>query len=179
MPPFSADADHRTPTRLRHECSRDESDIHKLQSLTTPDGAYAYACGLHLIIDGPRKTLAQGHVYVAGARDEKLTRWFIERFRAAPALAPHADEEALKPLLKNARDFLNGGIQLLFSKRARSGDGKLAVVAIQTALELLAKYRLVETKGLPALVKGKLPPGDLSELGRAGQFRTLGYQQAL
>ena len=50
-------------------------------------------------------------------------------------------------ILANATDFLNAGLALLFEKTATSRDAKLAIVSIQTSVELLAKFRLARDNG--------------------------------
>lgn len=58
-------------------------------------------------------------------------------------------------LRENATDFLNAGLDLLFHKRLDQRRGKLALVALQTAVELLVKYRLVQEQGLSSILVKK------------------------
>lgn len=90
-------------------------------------------------------------------------------------------EEAARLLLANAIDFLNGGIVLLFSKGATGRDAKLAVISIQTAVELFAKYRIVRELGFAEIIrKGAVPQGgDLLKSAALGHFSTLGYDECL
>jgi hypothetical protein len=89
--------------------------------------------------------------------------------------------EAAELLLANARDFLSGGIDLLFRKGATSRDAKLAVISIQTAVELFAKYRIVRDLGFSDIVrKGVIPRGgDLLVAAGLGHFTTIGYDACL
>jgi hypothetical protein len=87
------------------------------------------------------------------------------------------DEDVMDLLFENAADFLNGGIQLLFSDAVGSRAAKMAVVSIQTSMELLAKFRLVEAKGMSTIVDGQMPT-DLDRI-RSGEFRSIGYRQAI
>lgn len=48
-------------------------DIWKLEGMTIKDGAYAYAAGLHLILDMPGRSVVCCDVYIDGAIDENLT----------------------------------------------------------------------------------------------------------
>jgi hypothetical protein len=77
-------------------------------------------------------------------------------------------EDAADLILANAIDFLNAGLSLLFSKGATSRKAKVAIVSIQTAIELLAKYRLVKERGLAAIVRGDIPTGSLDQAARIG-----------
>ncbi len=58
-------------------------------------------------------------------------------------------------LRENAIDFLNAGLDLLFHKPLDQRRGKLTLVALQTAVELLVKYRLVQEQGLSAILVKK------------------------
>jgi hypothetical protein len=94
------------------------------------------------------------------------------------------DEESVNEfgaelLLANASDFLNGAIELLFAKTADQRAAKIAVVSIQTAMELLAKYRLVRSKGAGSIMEGKRPASITKAYLRKGQFHTLNYNQTL
>lgn len=87
------------------------------------------------------------------------------------------DETAMKLVFENASDFLSGGIELLFSKAADRRKAKIAMVSIQTSMELLAKFRLVEALGFDKLVDGR-PPADLASV-RSGACRSITYRRAL
>ena len=82
-------------------------------------------------------------------------------------------------VLSNAVDFLNAGLDILFASTVSARQAKAAVVSIQTAIELLAKYRLVTDKGLEAIVRGAVPTGDLLAVARSGAMRTIGYGECL
>ena len=82
-------------------------------------------------------------------------------------------------LLMNALDFLNAGLERLFSDEATRRDVKVAVVSIQTAIELLLKYRLANEGGLAAIVRGPPPKGDVITAAGSGGLRTIGYRQSL
>lgn len=86
---------------------------------------------------------------------------------------------AAKRILDNAVDFLNGGLELLFADDLSNRSAKVAVVSIQTAIELLAKYRMVREAGLQAIVRGKLPSGDIERAVNEGNFSTLGFGEVL
>lgn len=80
----------------------------------------------------------------------------------------------------NARDFLAAGVNQLFTREASSRDAKLAVVAIQTAVELLAKYRITREVGFSAIVrKGAVSGGDILRSAEQRQFSTLGFDDCL
>ena len=79
----------------------------------------------------------------------------------------------------NALDFLNSGLRILFAKGARPRDAKVGIVSIQTAIELLLKYRLVKEHGLESIVNGSIPKGDPVAAASSGRFRTIGYSQGL
>ena len=84
-----------------------------------------------------------------------------------------------KLLLANARDFLNTGLGILFASDATPRDAKVGVVSIQTAIELLLKYRLVKENGLTSIVNGPTPQGNLVAAAVAGSLRTIGYGKGL
>jgi hypothetical protein len=65
--------------KLVHNPDHDR-DIFKLRGMTNPDGEYRYAVGVHLVLDLPRRRVAQAHVYIDGDVDPKLTRWLEKRF---------------------------------------------------------------------------------------------------
>ena len=79
----------------------------------------------------------------------------------------------------NARDFLNSGLRIIFGKGATPRDAKVAVVSIQTAIELLLKYRLMKEHGLESIVHGSIPEGDLVAAASSGRLRTIGYGRGL
>ena len=88
----------------------------------------------------------------------------------------HRPEELL---LANVRDFLNAGLGILFADEATPRDAKVGVVSIQTAIELLLKYRLVKENGLNSIMTGPTPQGDLVAAAVSGTFRTIGYGKGL
>lgn len=87
--------------------------------------------------------------------------------------------DAARRILDNAKDFLNGGLELLFVSDLSSRTAKVAVVSIQTAIELLAKYRMVRESGLQAIVQGALPSRNLEQAVIEGNFSTLGFGAVL
>ena len=93
--------------------------------------------------------------------------------------APSRSHNAARLLLSNALDFLNAGLGLLFAEEATRRDAKVAVVTIQTAIELLLKYRLVNENGLSSIVRGNLPKGDLLTAASSGNLYTIGYGKSL
>jgi hypothetical protein len=83
-------------------------------------------------------------------------------------------------ILSNAIDFLNAGLLLLFKKSLIGRDAKLAVVSIQTSVELFAKFRLVKDRDISAIVQtGAVPSGSPIEAAMAGRFRTIGFAKCL
>ena len=90
-------------------------------------------------------------------------------------------QEAACLLRLNAIDFLNGGISLLFGSATTARDAKVAVISIQTAVELFAKYRIVRELGFEAIVRKGAPPngGDLLKAAALGHFSTLGFDRCL
>ncbi len=82
-------------------------------------------------------------------------------------------------ILENAVDFLNGGLELLFASNFSSQTAKVAVVSIQTSVELLAKYRMVREAGLQSIVQGKLPSKNLDQAVKEAKFSTLGFGKVL
>lgn len=90
-------------------------------------------------------------------------------------------EEAAILLRSNAIDFLNGGISLLFDSEATARHAKVAVISIQTAVELFAKYRIVRELGFEAIVRKGAPPkgGHLLTAAALGHFSTLGFDGCL
>lgn|GEM_PF-703509 len=86
---------------------------------------------------------------------------------------------AARRILDNAIDFLNGGLELLFAQNLSSRTAKVAVVSIQTSIELLAKYCMVRKAGLQAIVQGTLPSANLEQAVIEGNFSTLGFGAVL
>lgn len=82
---------------------------------------------------------------------------------------------AASRLFDNARDFLNEGLQLLFAPAPTPSMWKLSVVAVQTAVELLAKYRLVSELGLDSVTEGKVSRSKI----QTGDFHSISYAKAL
>jgi len=70
---------------------------------------------------------------------------------------------------------------LLFGSTASTRDAKLAVISIQTAVELFAKYRIVSELGFEAIIrKGTLSKGgDMLKAAALGHFSTLGLDGCL
>lgn len=89
------------------------------------------------------------------------------------------NQDAGEAVLSNAIDFLNAGVNILFAQASSAREAKVGVVAIQTAIELLAKYRLVKEKGLRAIVRVAQPSGDALTAERSGLLRTIGYGECL
>lgn len=61
------------------------------------------------------------------------------------------DNEKIVSVFDNSTDFLNVGIEILFRKNGDVRYAKVAILSIQTAIELLAKYRLAYDGGLDAI----------------------------
>jgi hypothetical protein len=98
-------------------------------------------------------------------------------FLSENEMEPLSVEEAL---LANAIDFLNGGLELLFAKRCSSRKCKLAIVAIQTSIELFAKYRLVMALGAESVVRGKkIPKEDVLSAAKRGDLKTLSFGECI
>ena len=57
-----------------------EHDRQKLRALTDPHLWFAYWIGVYLVLG---KTIAASEVYVAGALDQSLSRWFSQRLNDA------------------------------------------------------------------------------------------------
>jgi hypothetical protein len=88
-------------------------------------------------------------------------------------------QNAAELVLANAIDFLNAGLDILFAPGATARQAKAGVVTIQTAIELMAKYRLIREHGLSVIVRGTPPSGDLLAAARSGSLRTIGYGECL
>ncbi len=88
-------------------------------------------------------------------------------------------DEAADLLRSNAIDFLNGGLSLLSSSNVTLRDAKIAVISIQTAVELFAKYRIVRESGFQSIIrKGGIPKGgNLSKAAAFRHFSTIGFDQ--
>lgn len=82
-------------------------------------------------------------------------------------------------VLANAIDFLNAGLSILFASGATPREAKVGIVSIQTAVELMAKYRLVKERGLAGIVRGNPPEGDLVAAASTGALKTIGYGECL
>lgn len=95
------------------------------------------------------------------------------------AMAQKRKHNAADLVLANAIDFLNAGLGILFARGATPRDAKVGVVSIQTAIELMAKYRLVKERGLSAIVRGTPPTGDLIAAAVSGSLKTIGYGECL
>jgi uncharacterized protein YutE (UPF0331/DUF86 family) len=78
-------------------------------------------------------------------------------------------------VLSNAIDFLNVGLTILYSPNTTSPETKVAITSIQTAIELLAKYKLIRECGISSIVLGNLPDGPIEVASREGRLRTIGY----
>jgi len=57
-----------------------EGDIRKLSGMTEEKGKYSYAAGVHLALSMPRRRVTRGNVYIDGAIDRELTKWFEGKF---------------------------------------------------------------------------------------------------
>ena len=89
------------------------------------------------------------------------------------------ERDAAELVLANAIDFLNGGLDILFAPDTTARQAKASVVTIQTAIELMAKYRLIREEGLGVIVRGAPPSGDLLAAALNGSLRTIGYGECL
>jgi len=99
---------------------------------------------------------------------------------SAPDVGPShpVSIEAAKRILENAIDFLNGGIEMLFTENLSSQAAKVAVVSIQTSIELLAKYRMIQEAGFQSIIRGRLP-SDIERAVKENNFSTLGFGEIL
>ena len=82
-------------------------------------------------------------------------------------------------MLANALDFLNGGLDVLLVRGATARDAKIGITSIQTSIELLLKYRLVNESGLSSIIRGDLPRGSLVDSSVSRSFRTISFNQGL
>jgi len=55
-------------------------DIWKLRGLTDQAGRYAYAMGVHLVVNIPASRVDRADVYIDGAIDAEATQWFVGLF---------------------------------------------------------------------------------------------------
>ncbi|MGY2438201.1 hypothetical protein [Pseudomonas sp. SDO52101_S400] len=78
-------------------------------------------------------------------------------------------------LFQNAKDFLNEGLRLLFAQNQSARSWKLSIVAIQTSVELLAKYRLVDELGIGAILVGNVDSVKL----QSGDFQTIPFSKLI
>lgn len=89
------------------------------------------------------------------------------------------NHDAADLILTNAIDFLNEGLDIIFTVGGTTRQSKSGIVLVQTAIELLAKYRLVKEHGLIAIIRGAVPSGDLRVAALNGSLRTIGYGECL
>lgn len=64
----------------RHTNRDFAKDIWKLCGMTDLAGRYAYAVGVHLVLNVPAGSLVRADVYINGAIDIEATQWFAGRF---------------------------------------------------------------------------------------------------
>jgi len=57
-----------------------KGDVRKLSGMTQPDGPYAYAVGVHLVLNLPKQRVTRSHVYIDGEIHADLTVWFEALF---------------------------------------------------------------------------------------------------
>lgn len=66
---------------VKRHTNRDfAKDIWKLRGMTDQAGGYAYAAGVHLVLNVPASRVVRADVYVDGAIDIETTRWFAGQF---------------------------------------------------------------------------------------------------
>jgi hypothetical protein len=94
-------------------------------------------------------------------------------------MAINDSEDPVGIVLVNAEDFLNAGVEMLFAPERTVRCAKAGIVLVQTAIELMAKYRLIRERGLAVVIRGPLPSGDLLKAARGGTLRTIGYGECL
>ncbi len=94
-------------------------------------------------------------------------------------MTPEIEKKQIKRLFENARDFLNGGLDLLMAKSVTSRQCKLSAVAIQTSIELFSKYRLAQSHGLQSVIVTKLDADIDETVFLDGNFRTIPYSRCL
>ena len=61
-----------------------EHDQQKLRALTDPHLWFAYGIGVYLVLG---KRIAASEIYVAGALDQSMSRWFSQRLKEAGLVA--------------------------------------------------------------------------------------------
>ncbi|AFE59936.1 hypothetical protein Q7S_18625 [Rahnella aquatilis HX2] len=61
------------------------------------------------------------------------------------------ESEKINLIFQNSMDFLNAGIEILSKDEISKSFAKVALLSIQTSVELLAKYRLAADSGLDAI----------------------------
>lgn len=124
----------------------------------------------------------------SGVEMERARFWDVTRATLVPELVARlgvmlmAEERKPRPgdlVFANALDFLNMGLRILFADEAIPREAKVGVVSIQTAIELLLKYRLIKDGGFSSIVNGSIPEGDLVAAASSGRLRTIGYGQSL
>jgi hypothetical protein len=64
----------------RHTNRDFAKDIWKLRGMTDQAGRYAYAAGVHLVLNIPAGRVVQADVYIHGAIDAEGTQWFAGHF---------------------------------------------------------------------------------------------------
>ncbi|MBA8867151.1 hypothetical protein FHW11_004340 [Pantoea agglomerans] len=80
------------------------------------------------------------------------------------------EREKINLIFQNSTDFLNAGIEILAKGKVSKSFAKLALLSIQTSVELLAKYRLAADSGLDA-IKFKTK--------NSAQFRTKNFSDVI
>lgn len=64
----------------RHTNRDFAKDIWKLRGMTDQAGCYAYAAGVHLVLNIPDGRVVRANVYINGAIDAETTQWFADYF---------------------------------------------------------------------------------------------------
>lgn len=64
----------------RHVNRNFTKDIWKLRGFTDQGGQYAYAVGVHLVVNIPASRVDRADVYIDGAIDAEVTQWFEGHF---------------------------------------------------------------------------------------------------
>lgn len=62
------------------------------------------------------------------------------------------ESEKINLIFQNSTDFLNAGIEILAKGKVSRSFAKVALLSIQTSVELLAKFRLAADSGLDAII---------------------------
>lgn len=66
---------------VKRHTNRDfDKDIWKLRGMTDQAGRYAYAVGVHLVLNVPDGRVARADVYIDGAINAEATQWFAGHF---------------------------------------------------------------------------------------------------